>query len=31
MNILQTNDPDIYAAGDVAQVYDPLIGQLDPG
>ena len=24
---LQTNDPDIYAAGDVAQVYDPLTGQ----
>lgn len=23
---LQTNDPDIYAAGDVAQVYDPLTG-----
>jgi len=24
---LQTNDPDIYAAGDVAQVYDPLTGR----
>ena len=24
---LQTNQPDIYAAGDVAQVYDPLSGQ----
>lgn len=24
---LQTNDPDIYAAGDVAQVYDPMTGQ----
>ncbi len=24
---LQTNDPDIYAAGDVAQVYDPLSGR----
>lgn len=24
---LQTNDPDIYAAGDVAQVYDPSTGQ----
>ena len=24
---LQTNDPDIYAAGDVAQVYDPVTGQ----
>jgi NAD(P)H-nitrite reductase large subunit len=24
---LQTNDPDIYAAGDVAQVYDPLLGR----
>jgi NAD(P)H-nitrite reductase large subunit len=24
---LQTNDPDIYAAGDVAQVYDPLAGR----
>jgi NAD(P)H-nitrite reductase large subunit len=24
---LQTNDPDIYAAGDVAQVYDPLTGK----
>jgi NAD(P)H-nitrite reductase large subunit len=23
---LQTNDPDIFAAGDVAQVYDPLTG-----
>ena len=23
---LQTNDPDIYAAGDVAQVYDPMTG-----
>jgi NAD(P)H-nitrite reductase large subunit len=24
---LQTNDPDIFAAGDVAQVYDPLSGR----
>lgn len=24
---LQTNDPNIYAAGDVAQVYDPLTGR----
>lgn len=24
---LQTNDPDIYAAGDVAQAYDPLSGR----
>jgi NADPH-dependent 2,4-dienoyl-CoA reductase/sulfur reductase-like enzyme len=24
---MQTNDPDIYAAGDVAQVYDPLSGR----
>ncbi len=24
---LQTNDPDIYAAGDVAQAYDPLTGR----
>ncbi|MBI5823830.1 MAG: NAD(P)/FAD-dependent oxidoreductase [Chloroflexi bacterium] len=24
---LQTNDPDIYAAGDVAQVYDPISGR----
>ncbi|MBK8616381.1 MAG: NAD(P)/FAD-dependent oxidoreductase [Anaerolineales bacterium] len=24
---LQTNDPDIYAAGDVAQVFDPLSGR----
>ncbi len=24
---LQTNDPDIYAAGDVAQAYDPLLGR----
>ncbi|MFM8426345.1 MAG: NAD(P)/FAD-dependent oxidoreductase [Chloroflexota bacterium] len=24
---LQTNDPDVYAAGDVAQVYDPLTGR----
>jgi len=24
---LQTNDPDIYAAGDVAQVYDPMTGR----
>jgi len=24
---LQTNDPDIYAAGDVAQVYDPATGR----
>ena len=24
---LQTNDPDIYAAGDVAQVYDPIKGR----
>lgn len=24
---LQTNDPDIFAAGDVAQVYDPLTGR----
>ena len=24
---LQTNDPDIFAAGDVAQVYDPLSGK----
>ncbi len=24
--LLQTNDPDIYAAGDVAQVYDPITG-----
>ena len=24
---LQTNDPDIYAAGDVAQVYDPITGR----
>lgn len=24
---LQTNDPDIYAAGDAAQVYDPLTGR----
>jgi NAD(P)H-nitrite reductase large subunit len=24
---LQTNDPDIYAAGDVAQVYDPSAGR----
>lgn len=24
---LQTNDPDIYAAGDVAQVYDPVTGR----
>ncbi len=24
---MQTNDPDIYAAGDVAQVYDPLSGK----
>ena len=24
---LQTNDPDVYAAGDVAQVYDPLTGK----
>jgi NAD(P)H-nitrite reductase large subunit len=24
---LQTSDPDIYAAGDVAQVYDPLAGR----
>lgn len=24
---LQTNDPDIYAAGDVAQVFDPLTGR----
>ncbi|GAB4543793.1 MAG: FAD-dependent oxidoreductase [Anaerolineales bacterium] len=24
---LQTNDPDVYAAGDVAQVYDPLSGR----
>lgn len=24
---LQTNDPDIYAAGDVAQVYDPMSGR----
>ena len=24
---LQTNDPDIFAAGDVAQVYDPTTGQ----
>lgn len=23
---LQTNDPDVYAAGDVAQVYDPMTG-----
>jgi NADPH-dependent 2,4-dienoyl-CoA reductase/sulfur reductase-like enzyme len=25
---LQTNDPDIYAAGDVAQVYDPFTGKM---
>ena len=24
---MQTNDPDIYAAGDVAQVYDPITGK----
>jgi NAD(P)H-nitrite reductase large subunit len=24
---MQTNDPDIYAAGDVAQAYDPMTGQ----
>jgi len=24
---MQTNDPNIYAAGDVAQVYDPITGQ----
>lgn len=24
---LQTNDPDVYAAGDVAQVYDPISGR----
>lgn len=24
---LQSNDPDIYAAGDVAQVYDPTVGK----
>lgn len=24
---MQTDDPDIYAAGDVAQVYDPMTGQ----
>lgn len=24
---LQTNDPDIYSAGDVAQVYDPITGR----
>lgn len=24
---MQTNDPDIYAAGDVAQVHDPITGQ----
>jgi NAD(P)H-nitrite reductase large subunit len=24
---MQTNDPDIYAAGDVAQVYDPITGR----
>jgi NAD(P)H-nitrite reductase large subunit len=24
---LQTNDPDVFAAGDVAQVYDPLTGR----
>ena len=26
LQYLQTNDPDIYAAGDVAQVYDPITG-----
>lgn len=27
---MQTNDPDIFAAGDVAEAYDPLLGECRP-